>query len=69
MEKKGVVGLFNRAFFPIQIALQKFLPDIYEPTDNDNRWHLIESSSMPGVEVIEDMWRNIRSHILRREIF
>ena len=54
MEKKGVVGLFNRAFFPIQIALQKFLPDVYEPTDNDNRWHLIESSSMPGVEVIED---------------
>ena len=51
---KGVVGLFNRAFFPIQIALQKFLSDVYEPTDNDNRWHLIESSSMPGVEVIED---------------
>ena len=54
LEKKGVVGLFNRAFFPIQATLEKFLSDIYEPTDNENRWHYIESSSMPGVEIIED---------------
>ncbi len=54
LEKKGVVGLFNRAYFPIQVTLEKFLSDVYEPTDNENRWHYIESSSMPGVEIIED---------------
>ncbi len=54
LEKDGVVGLFNRAYFPITKVLTEFLSDIYEPTDNDNRWHLIESSSMAGVEIIED---------------
>ncbi len=54
LEKNGVVGLFNRAYYPITKALLGFLSDIYEPTDNDNRWHLIESSSMAGVEIIED---------------
>lgn len=60
LEKDGVIGLFNRAYFPITKALSEFLSDIYEPTDNDNRWHLIESSSMAGVEVIED--RFVYSH-------
>lgn len=54
LEKNGVVGLFNRAYYPITKALSEFLSDIYEPTDKDNRWHLIESSSMAGVEIIED---------------
>ena len=52
--KKGIIGLFNRAFFPVQTVLERFLQDVYEPTDNNNRWHLISSSSMPGVEIIED---------------
>ena len=54
LDKKGIIGMFNRAYFPIQNAIEKFLPDVYEPTENDNRWHLIESGSMPGVEIIED---------------
>ena len=54
LTKDGVVGLFNRAFFPIQTALETFLADVYEPTVSDQRWHLIESSSMAGVEVKED---------------
>ena len=32
-------------------ALEAFLSDIYEPTDNLNRWHLIESRSIAGVEI------------------
>ena len=67
LTKEGTVGLFNRAFFPIQIALQKFLPDVYEPTGNDNRWHLIESSSMPGVEIIEDKF--VYSHHAKDEAY
>lgn len=54
LAKNGVVGLFNRVFYPITLALEKFLSDIYEPTDNENRWHLIASHSMAGVEIIED---------------
>ena len=54
LTKEGVVGLFNRTYYPISKALEAFLSDIYEPTDNENRWHLIASSSMAGVEVKED---------------
>ena len=54
LTKDGVVGLFNRVYFPIQKALETFLSDVYEPTASDQRWHLIESSSMAGVEIKED---------------
>lgn len=54
LTKDGTVGLFNRAYFPVTTALEVFLADVYEPTDNDGRWHLIESSSMAGVEIKED---------------
>jgi len=54
LEKDGVVGLFNRAYFPIHLAIDEFLSDIYEPTGGDTRYHLIESSSMAGVEVKEN---------------
>ena len=49
LTKDGVVGLFNRTYYPIQTVLDEFLSDIYEPTDNNSRFHLIESSSMAGV--------------------
>ena len=54
LTKESVVGLFNRTYYPISKALETFLSDVYEPTDNENRWHLIESSSMAGVEIKED---------------
>ena len=48
------MGLFNRTYYPISKALEAFLSDVYEPTDNESRWHLIASSSMAGVEIKED---------------
>jgi len=54
LAKDGVVGLFNRVYYPISKALTAFLSDVYEPTDNENRWHFIQSSSMAGVEIKED---------------
>jgi len=54
LEKDGIVGLFNRVYFPISKAIQVFLSDVYEPTENENRYHLIESSSIAGVEIKED---------------
>lgn len=53
LTKEGVVGLFNRAYYPLTKALEVFLSDVYDPTDNENRWHLIASSSMAGVEIEE----------------
>ena len=54
LTKDGVVGLFNRTYYPVTKALEAFLSDVYEPTDNENRWHLIESHSIAGVEILED---------------
>lgn len=54
LDKDGVVGLFNRAFYPITKALDTFLSDVYEPTDKPDRFHLIESSSVAGVEIKDD---------------
>ena len=53
LTKEGTVGIFNRAFFPVTSALEAFLSDVYEPTDNEARWHLASSKSMAGVEVID----------------
>ncbi len=60
LAKEGVVGLFNRAYYPITKVLEAFLSDVYEPTDSENRWHLITSGSMAGVEIKEDKF--IYSH-------
>lgn len=54
LTKSGVVGLFNRTYYPITKALETFLSDVYEPTTNPERWRLIESNSMAGVEIKED---------------
>ena len=54
LTKDGTVGLFNRTYFPVTEALEKFLSDVYEPTENPDRWHLIESRSVAGVEIIDD---------------
>ena len=54
LEKEGVVGLFNRVYFPVNLAIDEFLSDIYEPISIDSRYHLTASSSMAGVEIKED---------------
>ena len=54
LTKDGIVGTFCRAF-SITDAIDKFLPDVYEPA-GPNRYRYIPSSSMPGVIVFEDKW-------------
>lgn len=53
LTKKGIVGAFCRAY-TIQEAIEKFLPDIYGPTDRDDRFDYIPASSAAGVVVYED---------------
>ena len=54
LEKEGTVGIFNRVFFPVTRALETFLSGIYEPTESENRWHLIASDSIAGVEIKDE---------------
>ena len=60
LSKEGTVGLFNRVYFPVTRALEQFLSDVYEPTENEDRWHLITSVSVAGVEIKDD--RFVYSH-------
>lgn len=60
LEKAGVVGLFNRVYFPIDLAIDEFLPDVYEPAAG-GRYHYMKSGSMAGVE-IKDGGKFVYSH-------
>ena len=48
-EKPGAIGAFNRAY-PIEEAIQTFLPDIYE-YEAPRRYHLKEAKSSAGLVV------------------
>ncbi len=52
--KEGIVGVFNREYFPIQTAVEAFLSDVYEPSADGSRYHYIPSDSGAGVEIKED---------------
>lgn len=54
LTKNGIIGLFNRTYYPVTTAIEKFLSDVYEPTDNPNRWQLKGSASVAGVEIKDD---------------
>ena len=58
--KQGIVGAFCRTYFPIQTALEKFLPEVYAPTDYENRWDYIPAESTAGVAIYND--RFVYSH-------
>ena len=53
LSKEGTVGLFCRAY-TVQEAMRTFLPDVYEETDDGNRWRYIPSDSIPGVVIYDD---------------
>ena len=60
LNKEGLVGAFCRTYFPIQLAMEEFLSDVYAPTGVDNRWDYIEADSTAGVVVYDD--RFVYSH-------
>ena len=53
LEKDGIVGMFNNAYFPVNLAIDEFLTDIYELSADGSRYRYKESSSQPGVEIKE----------------
>lgn len=52
LTKRGVVGIFCRAY-SIQDAIEKFLPEMYEPVGND-RYTYTQGSTAAGLVVYED---------------
>jgi putative DNA primase/helicase len=50
LTKKGIIGLFNRAY-PILDAINTFLPDVYEPSEIEDRYSYIPADSTKGLKV------------------
>jgi len=53
LSKKGTVGAFCRTY-TITEAIRKFLPDVYAPTANDDRWTYLAGSTSGGFVVYDD---------------
>jgi putative DNA primase/helicase len=55
LEKDGVIGLFNRVYFPISTAIDEFLADVYAPTaDSSERYDYLPGEGSAGVVVYDD---------------
>lgn len=52
-EKTGVVGDFCRAY-DIHEAIAEFIPDIYQPTEQDDRYTYANGTNLNGLQVHED---------------
>lgn len=53
LEKKGLIGAFCRAYYPIQEAIEAFVP-AYQPCDEPNRYTYTEGSTAAGVVIYDD---------------
>ena len=55
LKKNGIVGAFCRTY-TVEEAIEKFLSDVYEPSNIEGRYNYIESSSIAGVLIYEHKW-------------
>ena len=53
LTKTGVVGAFCRTY-TIREAIEKFLPDVYEPSAMEGRYDYIPADSSAGVVIIDE---------------
>ena len=53
LAKPGLVGAFCRAYYPIQDAIEAFVPT-YQPCDEPNRYTFTEGSTAAGVVLYDD---------------
>lgn len=53
LTKTGVVGAFCRTY-SIREAIEKFLPDVYEPSAMEGRYDYIPADSSAGVTIIDE---------------
>lgn len=52
LEKTGPVGWFCKAY-TIQEAIETFIPDVYTPTDKDNRWTYAAGTTAGGFVIYD----------------
>lgn len=52
-EKTGIIGSFCRTY-DIHAAIEKFLPEVYEPCDVENRYTYLGGSTSAGMIVYDD---------------
>ena len=53
--KVGIIGAFCRAF-TVEVAIEKFLDDIYAPSSVDGRYDLIAADSVGGLAIYEEIF-------------
>lgn len=53
LEKPGIVGAFCRTYYPIQEAIETFVPS-YVPSDEQGRYTYTEGSGAAGVVIYDD---------------
>ena len=54
-EKPGVIGVFCQVY-GIHDGIQKFIPEVYEPTKSADRWTYTGGTSFGGLRVYDDAW-------------
>lgn len=60
LAKKNIVGVFCRTY-TVTEAIRKFLPDVYLPTDKEDRWTYAAGSTAAGLVIYNDdrfAWSN-----------
>ncbi len=55
LEKRGIIGAFNRTF-TIQQAIDAFIPNVYQPSERAGRYHYIPADSSAGVVIYDDVF-------------
>ena len=53
--KRGIVGAFCRTF-DIHEAIEAYLPDVYETTEDPNRYTYVDGSTSAGLVIYEDKY-------------
>lgn len=53
LTKKGVIGAFNRTY-DIRSVIEKYLADVYAPTEHDDRYTYIPGSTSGGLVLYDD---------------
>lgn len=53
LTKRGIVGAFCKTYY-ISDVMEKFLSDVYEKSDKENRYNYIKATSQAGVVVYDD---------------
>lgn len=51
LEKQGIIGAFCRAYHPIQVAIETFLSDVYEPTSSPTTFTYVKGSTYGGLRI------------------